>query len=190
MTTPQTIIENPPPYEDVNGWVWYYFEVWGVNVIPSPVEDKNKPKDQQQSYWPVDYKAYKSVRIDSKQQKQWIDAGQYTGPARGIAIILGRVWVGRMAGKWLIGIDADNQKGIDLVCKMFGCTTIEGVALKGVVVEQHADDAPHKAHFYCYVDTPLHNLPGIKTRYSGDKSKDWAKLAEENKIPAIEMKCQ
>ena len=190
MTSSTDIIENPPPpYEDVNGWVVYYFNIWGANTIPAPVQDKNKPKNEQESFWPVHYEDYKSKRITDEDQKRWIDAGEYTGPARGIAIILGRVWVGPMAGKWLVGIDVDNQKGIELVCEMFGCTTIEELTLKGIVVEQHIEDAPHKAHFYFYVDSPLHNLPGIKSRYSGDKTKDWAKLAEENKIPAIEIKC-
>jgi DNA polymerase elongation subunit (family B) len=189
-TSPEPItIENPPPYEDVNSWVLYYFKIWGCNVIPAPVSDKNKPKKEQESFWPVKWEDYPNVRISDQNQQRWIDACEYTKPARGIAIILGRVWVGRMSGKWLVGIDADNQKGIELVCKMFGCATVEEVALKGVVVEQHIEDAPHKAHFYFYSDTPFHNLPGIKTRYTGDKTKDWAKLAEENKVSAIEIKC-
>ena len=189
MTSSTDIIQNPPPYEDTNGWVLYYFNVWGVNVIPAPVEDKNKPKSEQKSYWPVKWEDYPVIRISDATQKRWIDAGQYTGPARGIAIILGRVWVGPMKGKWLVGIDADNQLGVKVVCNMFDCTSIEELSLKGVVIEQHAEDAPHKAHFYFYADAPFHNLPGIKSRYSGDKTKDWAKLAEENKIPAIEIKC-
>lgn len=190
MTTSPTIIENPPPYEDVNGWVRYYFEVWGVNVIPAPVEDKNKPKDQRISFWPVRWEDCQSKRIADEDQQRWINAGEYTKPARGIAIILGRVWVGRMVGKWLVGIDADNQKGIEVICGTFDCATIEELALKGVVVEQHAEDAPNKAHFYFYSDTPFHNLPGIKTRYAGDKSKDWEELIKTNQIPAIEIKCE
>jgi DNA polymerase elongation subunit (family B) len=190
MTTSPTIIENPPPNEDVNGWVWYYFQVWGVNVIPAPVQDKNKPKEQHKSYWLVRWEDYQSKRITDEDQNKWINAGEYTGTARGIAIILGRIWVGQMKGKWLVGIDADNQKGVEIISRMFGCATIEELTLKGVVVEQHAEDAPNKAHFYFYSDTPFHNLPGIKTRYSGDKSKDWDELVKINQIPAIEIKCE
>lgn len=197
MTTTDFNSTISPDYEDIHKWVWDYRNIWYVNTIPAPAFEKNLPDTQKtQSFIP--WQPYQYQQIAIEKQKQWIESGEYRR-CKGLGLLLGRVYGGPFDGKWLVGIDADNQTAINLVLEMFGCDTLQELAAKGVVVEQHLDKRfnqdtkqfeeymPPKAHFYFYSDTPWHNLPSVKTR----KSKDANILAliEADKFPGLEIKC-
>ena len=187
-----------PDYEDIDKWVWYYRNVWHVNSVPAPAFEKGLPEyEKTQSFIP--WQPYQYQQIALEKQQEWVTKGDYT-KRKGLALLLGRVYGGPYDGKWLVGIDADNQTAINLVLEIFGCESLEELASKkGVVIEQHLEKKfdidkndwieyqPPKAHFYFYSDVPWHNLPSIKTR----KSKDAhiLTLIEMDKFPSLELKC-
>ncbi|MDF0682682.1 MAG: hypothetical protein P0116_17115, partial [Candidatus Nitrosocosmicus sp.] len=91
------------------------------------------------------------------------------------AIILGKIHRGAYKGKYLVGIDIDNKKGIEEFLSHFGkVDTLEKLAEK-TIVEQHFDDM-NKAHIYFIAEKPLSKKSGIKSSI------------DNSDVPAIEVK--
>ncbi len=123
-------------------------EFWrglGFNVIPAITKDK-LVRVLWTKYIPPN-------NIPDEQYGEWYQDGTYTG----IAICMGQVFNDPIHSNeqplYGIGIDADNQAGINLVLEALGYKTL-AEASKHVIIEQHRD-AKHKAHFIFYSHNEL-----------------------------------
>jgi hypothetical protein len=144
----------------------FWFYQIGVNVIPAHTVNKT----------PVDeWSLYQDKPIPSDLFEQNKRNGAYK---KGIAIIPGRVWRGPNKDKYLVFIDLDNQKAIDLLCNCFGAKDLEDLS-QYVIVEIHKDDI-EKAHLYFYSNHKF-------SKKSSDVTKMRNKI-RNNDVPAIEVK--
>jgi P4 family phage/plasmid primase-like protien len=149
---------------------WRYYV--GVNTIPANTRKKV-------TYEP--WSEYQSSPISEEQYKEWKIKGAFNN---GIAIILGKVWHNKQRfGLYLNGIDLDNRKAIEEVCKRNGKTISISNLAQWTLVEQHPDD-PTKLHIYVYSHKPFAKKSSDKTRTYGDLT---SKL-KINEIPALEVK--
>ena len=98
---------------------------------------------------------------------------------KGIAILTGKIPRGKYEGKYFNGIDFDNKKAIDEICKSLGFKDINELA-KWTWVEQHKDNLD-KAHIYIISTKPFKNKGRIANK---------AELESLNELPAIEVKCE
>ena len=98
---------------------------------------------------------------------------------KGIAILTGKIPRGKYEGKYFNGIDFDNKKAIDEICKSLGFKDINELA-KWTWVEQHKDNLD-KAHIYIISTKPFKNKGRIA---------DKVELESLNVLPAIEVKCE
>jgi hypothetical protein len=89
---------------------WYH----EIGVNPLPADTKNK-----KIY--VNWGEYqnKSVPIEVHESRK--ERGEYDN---GIAVMTGRIYKGKNEGKYLVGIDCDNRKAIDEICKKLGFKNI------------------------------------------------------------------
>jgi len=92
----------------------------------------------------------------------------------GIAIICGKIWRGEYKGKWLNGIDLDNELAIKEFCTNSSSTVSIEEFKKNNLCEEHEDD-PHSLHIYIITDEPI-------------KSKALEKNFDRTTKPAIEIK--
>ena len=153
---------------DIGIWAEYWYSVVGVNVIPA--DTKNKRTFIKWSEWQL-------KPIPEELHQQWKNTGAYNN---GIAVIVGRVWRGDNAGKYLIFIDCDNQKAIDEFCTRSNVEVSLETIAQQFIVEQH-QDSKNKCHIFFYSEIPF-----IK------KSSDIAAIGYSNTtdIPAFEVKGQ
>jgi DNA polymerase elongation subunit (family B) len=175
--------KSPSPTDDFNAQADFYYDVWGVNVIPAPTIDKGKEVKDRQFSWISSWDEFQTRAMTKEEHEQFKANGDYTW-RKGIAITAGKVWRGQHAGEWLIFIDCDNQLAIDRLSDILGYKTLEE-ASKECVIEQR-DNAKDRAHFYFYSKSPFVDLPGLKTRKNKDK--EIALKLESNLLPAIEVK--
>jgi len=157
-------------YNSLNNAADFWYNKIGVNVIPA--DSKNKLTYTKWSQW-------QNTPISLEQFEQWKKEEKFDS---GIAIILGKIWRGNYKGKYLVGIDCDNQKAIDECCTIGHekKITIEQLANQ-TIVEQHRDQ-PNKAHIYI-LSTKL-----VKKKSSDKVNTDNSEKINGNDIPAIEVK--
>ena len=85
----------------LNDWSDFWYHDIGVN--PFPANTKEKETYESWSQWQE-----QSIPIEVHEERK--KAGYYDN---GIAIILGRIWRGPYANKYLVAIDLDNKKAIE-----------------------------------------------------------------------------
>jgi hypothetical protein len=149
-----------------------YADYWrkeiGVNVIPA-----NTRKKEMYESW----KEWQDKPIPQEIHNEWKESGAFDN---GIAIILGKVWHNpHKTGLFLVGIDLDNQKAIEEICKHNGNAISLLQLSQWTLVEQHLDDRS-KAHILLYSRKPF-------PKKSSDNHSLSGKL-DSNEIPAIEVK--
>jgi hypothetical protein len=87
-----------PPGDDFDAWADYYFNEWGVNVIPAPTSDKGKDEKHRQLTWPKGgWKDYQHRTMTREEHEAFKRNGDYT-LRNGLAVVAGRVWRGPNAG--------------------------------------------------------------------------------------------
>jgi putative DNA primase/helicase len=161
-------IQQETEYYNTCADYWRYYV--GVNTIPANTRKKV-------TYEP--WAEYQFKPISEEQYKEWKTKGAFNN---GIAIILGRVWHNKQRlGLYLNGIDLDNCKAIEEVCKRNGKTISISKLAQWTLVEQHLDD-PSKLHIYIYSHKPF-------TKKSSDKTdSNLTSKLKNNEIPALEVK--
>lgn len=91
-----------------NEWVDYWREVLGMNVIPADTANKITN---------VRWKEWQDKPIPKEQHEKWKRENAFS---KGMAIIVGKTWYKSDSKDLkLVFIDADNQKAIDEICKIF-----------------------------------------------------------------------
>ena len=146
-------VSLPPPIDDFDGWADYYFDEWGVNVIPAPTSDKNKPEGERQFTWPKGgWDQFQHRAMTREEHETFKQNGDYA-LRKGLAVVAGQIWRGPNKGLWLTFAEADNQLGIDCLLKVFEYDSLECMS-KDFVVEQHKD-APDTYMFTFTVKFPL-----------------------------------
>lgn len=167
-------IPPPSPTTDYNAGAKFWYYSIGVNVIPAKTRIKKTF-----IFWKEN--GYQTEPISEKQFQEWIDNDDFRD---GMAVILGKVWRGENAGKYLTFIDLDNHLAIHEFCTRNGVTVpIERISRK-FIIEQHKDN-PNKAHVLFYSEIPF-------TGKSNDAAKipDFKRKLDENLIPGFEIKGQ
>ena len=150
-----------------NKWADFWRLEVGANVIPSDTMKKTTYEKWAQ---------YQNSPISKEQHEHWKNTKAFD---RGMAVMLGELYYGPNKGKFLVGIDIDNAKGIEEFLSYFpDSNTLEKLSQK-TIVEQHSDAKGEKAHFYFVVGNPLDQKSGIAVNKKKDSS-----------IPAIEIKSQ
>lgn len=154
---------------DANQWADFWRYQIGVNVIPADSINKKtfiKWKEDPRGNWQIE-PIPKELHDEWKQNKMF---------DKGIAVVCGRIFHNpAKKNLYLCAIDADNRKGIEVICKQ-GLAETANITM----VEQHAN--PNKAHFYFYTTRPMPK-----------KSSDAVNLTllekmNKNEVPALEMK--
>nr|MDQ3969451.1 bifunctional DNA primase/polymerase [Thermoproteota archaeon] len=157
-----------PPLSDHNAWSDFWYYIIGVNVIPAHTKTKTTL---------VSWKDWQVKSIPQELHEQWKRENKFSD---GLAIVVGKVWRGEHAGKFLTFVDCDNPKAI----KEFRTRNGKTVPLMNVaekfLVEQHIDD-PNRAHIYFYSD--IHFVGK-----SSDTNKVGTQKIASNEIPALEVK--
>lgn len=143
---------------------WYQF---GANVIPANTKLKKT--------W-VPWAKYQNEELSKDQFDLWIKQNAYED---GLAIVVGKLWRGPYAGKYLVAIDCDNQLAIDEICSMGGHPVPLETIASLWLVERHKD-AKNKAHIYVISDFPFPKKAS-NAATKGDK-------IGANEIPAFEIK--
>jgi hypothetical protein len=161
-----------PPLNDNDGWARFWFHLIGVNALPQPTMTRDKTKF-------TNWRDWQNKPIPEDTFEQWIKEGKFR-QAEGICIILGKIWRGEHAGKYLWFVDCDNKKMIDELLAALGYESLEDMA-KDYIVEQHKDDQT-RAHIYGYSDIPL---AGKGSSVSQNKE-----AFDKNELPACEVKSQ
>ncbi len=96
-----------------------------------------------------------------------------------MAIIVGKAWhKSDSKDLKLVFIDADNQKAIDEICRIFNVVDLNDLSQK-CIVEQHKDQQ-YKTHVYFYSN---HNFQG-----KSSDAKKFKEAIENDEMPAIEVK--
>jgi P4 family phage/plasmid primase-like protien len=145
---------------------YLYYDI-GVNPIPA--DTKNKRINVS---WGQHHNTSVSVELHTSRKEK----GEYDN---GLAVMTGRINKGKNEGKYLIGIDCDNKKAKEEICKSLRFKDINDLA-KWTWVEQHKDNLD-KAHIYILSTKPFKNK---------GRNPDKIKLESLNEIPAIEVKCE
>jgi DNA replicative helicase MCM subunit Mcm2 (Cdc46/Mcm family) len=168
---------NPSPaLDDSNACARYWFYSVGVNVIPQPTKSRDPGK-----FTP--WKSWQDKPVPEETFEKWIAEGSFRN-AEGMAIVVGKVWRGKHAGKYLIFIDCDNKKAIYEFCTLNEKTfELQDIAEK-FIVEQHLDDR-HRAHIYFYSEIPFIYKPSDANKMKGATT-DTRKVVES--LPAYEIK--
>jgi MoxR-like ATPase len=144
----------------------------GHNVIPFDSHNKVVKIESWKQFIPPN-------NIPDEQYEEWYRNGTFS---HGMAIMLGRLNNNKKdqdTPLFGIGIDCDNQAGIDLVLEAFGFKTITE-ASKYVIVNQHRDQK-YKAHFILYSHK---EIPQIRT-YVRPTEGDDIDLKEKPKVELL-----
>lgn len=151
----------------LNDWSDYWFYEIGSN--PVPANTKNKTINAR-------WKEYQDKSIPVEVHESRKKLGHYNN---GITVMTGKIHKGINKDKYLIGIDCDNPKAIEEICKNLGYKDINGLG-NWTRVEQHKDNLD-KAHIYILSTKPFKN-----------KGRDpkFTELESKNEVPAIEVKCE
>lgn len=157
-------IENIKPIY-ANEWADFWYNEIGVNPIPQDTKHKGKENK-------ITWKEWQDNPLPKEKFEQWKQEGLYE--KYGIGVICGKIWRGKYAGKYLIGVDLDNKKAIDELCP----NGLEQYAQR-TLIEQHKDN-PNKAHYYCLSDMPV-------TKKSSDVTNLKDKI-DSDEVPAFEVK--
>ena len=164
---PQMETLRRPPLTDYNARADYWHYKVGVNVFPADTQNK------------ITYIRWSKWQIQPIPQEQFDEWKATNAFAKGMAIIVGKVWRGPNKDKYLIFMDFDNQKAIDEFCTRNGVSTVLQNIAEKFIVEQH-NDAPDKCHVYFYSEIPF-------VKKSSDSSNSKFNLDE---VPAFEIKGQ
>ena len=164
-----TTILQIPPLDDYNGWADFWRNSIGVNVIPADTKNKKTR---------VDWGEYQENPIPTELHDEWKSQHEFS---YGMAVILGRIWHRQdRIGFYLIGVDVDNLRAIEEICKRDGKTTTLHKFAASTLVEQHIDN-PNKAHLYFYSPRPF-------SKKSSDVTAGQTQKIMANDVPAIEVK--
>lgn len=165
-----TIWKNEKGSEKVNPSNLYNFMDYFVydiqaNIIPI-ISTKKQPIEK--------WAEWENKPIPKEIYEEWRKEGRFE---KGYGVFTGRIWQGHYEGKYLVCIDIDNKKGIEVFMDCF--TEIKGLdelAQKTLVV-QHEDAKEDKAHIYFITEKPM-------TKRSGSN------LAKKSNVdtPIIEVK--
>ena len=146
----------------------FWFYTVGVNVCPADTRNKKTSES---------WKPLQNTSMSNKEYEELKKTGAFI---RGAAVVTGKVWRGDYLGYYLNGIDLDNQKAIDELCKasIFDgkAVTLQELAAS-TLLEQHPDD-PTKLHLYVFSKHPFKNK-------ASDYGKSWF---NKDTMPAIEVK--
>lgn len=119
-----------------------FYRGLGFNVIPFDTQNKVPNIPEWKKWIPPN-------NIPDEQYGEWYHNGTFSN---GMAIMIGKVYNNPVTktdeSLYVIGIDCDNQAGIDLVLYALGFNTINE-ASRHVIVNQHRDQKS-KAHFIFY----------------------------------------
>ena len=105
----------------------FLFNFVGSNPIPADTKNKRINVN-----WGEHQNKSVPVEVHESRKKK----GEYDN---GIAVMTGRIYKGKNEGKYLIGIDCDNKKAIDEICKSLGFKDIDELS-NWTWVEQHKDN--------------------------------------------------
>lgn len=153
----------------INQWADYWYYKIGVNVIPA----NTKEKVTYENWIPWQDKPLPKELHEIRKKN-----GEY---AKGIAIVLGKIWRGKYQSQFLNGIDCDNRKAIEEVCSYKGNTVALLDLANWTIVEQHQDD-PNRMHIYIRSKKPFRKKSSNKT------NSELLKQIDANDIPAFEVK--
>jgi hypothetical protein len=157
--------------ENANKSADYWYYNIGANVIPAYT--KRKEASILNSW-----KQYQSNPLALEVFERWKELGLF---ANGIAVVLGQLWRGKSAGKFLNLIDADNRLALEEICCWNGkSNSIEQLA-SWTLVEQHNDDI-NRGHIYILSTNPF------PTKASDKGKPDTANKIVTNEIPGLEVK--
>ena len=155
---------------EINEWADFWRNEVGVNVIPANSITKKtfiKWKDDPRGNWQIQ-------PIPQDIHDNWKNTDAFKD---GLAVICGKVWHNESKKElYLCAIDADNQKGIDVLSE-------QGIGhiAKNTLVEQHPNTLD-KAHFYFYTHKPM------PKKSSDVVNLELLEKINKNEIPALEMK--
>jgi len=154
---------------NVNTWADFWYNIIGVNVIPTVSKDKRPNL--------ASWKEWQTNPVTEEQHDNWKRDGRFN---QGMAVIAGQIWRGPNKGKHLVCVDCDNQAGIDeflshCLPKMKSREELS----QATIVEQHLDNR-EKAHIYLIMESPLKNRPGLNS----------TKEKKGDGIPIIEIKSE
>ena len=120
--------------------------------------------------------------IPEELHNQWKSENKFLD---GMAVILGKVWHNlEKSGLYLNGIDLDNLKAIEEVCKYDGKAISIKELSQWTLVEQHSDDT-NRAHIYIYSYKPFAKKSNDKNKTNSSGLTD---KIESSEVPAIEVK--
>jgi hypothetical protein len=157
--------------ENANKAADYWYDTIGANVIPADTEGK-------EAYILNSWKEHQSSPVPLQVFEKWKQLGLF---AYGIGVVLGRLWRGENAGKYLNLIDADNRLALDGICSRNGKTNSLEKLANWTLVEQHKDDV-NRGHIYILSTKPF------PTKASDKGVPDTANKIIANEIPGIEVK--
>lgn len=157
--------------ENANKAADYWYHNIGANVIPADTKRK-------EAYILSSWKQYQSNQVPLEVFEKWKQLGLF---AYGIAVVLGPLWRGNNAGKYLNLIDADNRLALQEICSRNGKTSSLEKLANWTLVEQHKDDVD-RGHIYILSTKPL------PTKASDKGKPDAANKIAINEIPGIEVK--
>jgi putative DNA primase/helicase len=140
----------------------------GANIVPVVSQHKTA---KERFTW----KKWQTKSIPPDLFEEWKENGGFND---GVGIILGKLWRGKNADLYLIGVDLDNLIAIEEFCNIGGKNISLSELAQWTIVEQHKDDS-NKAHVYF-----------LSNRAYTKKSSDIGnkKLFNPQTMPAIEIK--
>ena len=156
--------------ENANKAADYWYYKIGANLIPADTKRK-------QACILISWKEYQSNPVPPEVFERWKQLGLF---AYGIGVVLGQLWRGKNADKYLNLIDADNRLALQETCSRSGKTITRTIS-NWTLFEQHKDDV-NRGHIYILSTKPF------PTKASDKGKPDTASKISNNEIPGIEVK--
>jgi hypothetical protein len=151
--------------ENANKAADYWYDTIGANLIPADTKGK-------EAYILNSWKPYQSNPVPLEVFEKWKQLGLF---AYGIGVVLGPLWRGKNAGKYLNLIDADNRLALQEIYSWNGKTISLEKLANWTLVEQHKDDVD-RGHIYILSTKPF------PTKASDKGKPDTAKKIIANEI--------